>query len=832
MRKKLFKVVPALVLAATMAASMLSAAACVTKKDTLPPGGQITGLTDKALEGEFLADFREGESTRFFESDGWGNASVFNTYWKADRVAYADEVMKLTIAQPDEPYVEEVRNDKNEVIGENIYEYAGGEVRSYAHYGYGDYEVRMKPAKKDGTTSTFFVCTGNYDTNPETGEPNPWDEIDIEFLGQDTTTVQFNYYINGTGGHEYVYDLGFDASEEFHNYGFRWEEDAITWFVDGEPVFKINGDEDIPIPSAAGRILMNYWCGTEEAVGWMGEYSDPGEEGPVYEWVKTSAAVDWTDANDPNLPKEPVDKYEGEWGEAVTPEFVSSTEGLYTVENNGASADVSYTNVAANSYQNVSTDITEAAADKNWITFKIKNNGETAPRIRINIVNKDDPAKAVVLNDYGYCGDDELEKVDGNFIEVPAGETKEIVIKYKGTAHSLELMIDSANTSGGPYAGDITVSDIKFGREGEIEELPQAPEDITVNGEKVAIAGNIASNGGKYNVTNIQNGINVKYEGVTGTDYSNVELKTEAIAPSNNTLTFKITNNGEAAVNVRVNVQATIASSANTNACNISATMNGSGVYTDKDWGGSMFDAIQPGATVEIAVKYDSSKQPTTVQFMIDSHKGESDTVIHSGDIDITDIAFSNDGSVPEQPDEPVVVPEDGSVNLTFFPESAGNKYTVDTTAATDSVTMSYTDIGGSDYAFLSTNDAAQYANGKDTFTITLKNNGESAVSVRVDIAGTTKVDNGLGGKSKILNTAAVASDGRHVDTNLAWGGSTVVLEAGEEVTLVISYDESTPKGNATAVLVSCDSHRGDANKYSGNVTISGFKFTSSSAAE
>ena len=101
----------------------------------------------------------------------------------------------------------------------------------------------MKPSANGGTASTFFVCTGPYDTKyvldengdyvlDENGQRltqnNPHDEIDIEFLGKDTTKVQFNFFVDGKGGNEYMYDLGFDASEEFHTYGFRWEVDAIT----------------------------------------------------------------------------------------------------------------------------------------------------------------------------------------------------------------------------------------------------------------------------------------------------------------------------------------------------------------------------------------------------------------------------------------------------------------------------------------------------------------------------------------------------------------------------------------------------------------------------
>ena len=812
MKNKLFKIVPAFLLATVMASSLLSVVAC--GGPALPPGGQIDGLTDKPLEGEMLADFGEGKSSRFFESDGWGNGSVFNTYWKANHVSYADDVMKLTIGQPEEPYEIPVYDKDGNQTGVTVYEYEGGEARSYAHYGYGDYQVSMKPSNKAGTASTFFICTGDYDVNPNTGEKNPWDEIDIEFLGQDTTKVQFNYYINGVGGHEYMYDLGFDASEEFHTYGFRWAEDYITWFVDGEPVFKINGSEDVPIPSAAGRILMNYWCGTEEAEGWMGEYSDPGDEGPVYQWVKTSAAQDWTDANDPNLPKEPIDKYEGEWGEAITPDFVSSTEGLYTVTNDGTSANVTYENLTPD-WQNVSTDITEAAADKNWVTLKLKNNGETTPRIRINVVNKADPEKAVVLNDYGYCGDDELEKVDGHFVEVAPDETKEVVIRYNGTAHSLELMIDSANTTGGPYAGDITVSEIKFGREGEIVELPDPPSPVTINGQQVEIVGGISSNGGKYDVSNIQNGINVKYEGVTGKDYSNVELKTEAIAPSNNTLTLKITNNGAAAVNVRVNIQANIASSANTNACNLSATMNGSEVYTDKDWGGSMFDAIQPGATVEVVVKYDASKQPTTVQFMIDSHKG--DEAAHSGDIDITDIAFSNDGTTPEEPGEPdtPVNPPAAANEITIDGQKVAfnsDTYTVAADAEANSLNITYANVPGNGYKVVSAGGLAAITAGKNQLTFTVKNNGSATVKMRIDVLDANNAN----------LVAGIEAAGGSV-TGFNNGEAVIEIAAGATETVTVTFSGAAATVNF--FLDSCTYD--DTTTHSGNITLSAIAFSS-----
>ena len=95
----------------------------------------------------------------------------------------------------------------------------------------------MMPIKADGVDTGFFMYTG-----PSDGDP--WDEIDFEFLGYDTTKVQLNYYTDGVGGHEYMLDLGFDASEGYHTYGFDWQPDRITWYVDG--VARYSATENLP----------------------------------------------------------------------------------------------------------------------------------------------------------------------------------------------------------------------------------------------------------------------------------------------------------------------------------------------------------------------------------------------------------------------------------------------------------------------------------------------------------------------------------------------------------------------------------------------------------
>ncbi|XP_020219386.1 putative xyloglucan endotransglucosylase/hydrolase protein 1 [Cajanus cajan] len=62
------------------------------------------------------------------------------------------------------------------------------------------------------------------------------DEIDFEFLGRDRSLVQTNVFTEGAGNRERFHELGFDASDGFHEYVFAWGSEAIEWRVDGKVV--------------------------------------------------------------------------------------------------------------------------------------------------------------------------------------------------------------------------------------------------------------------------------------------------------------------------------------------------------------------------------------------------------------------------------------------------------------------------------------------------------------------------------------------------------------------------------------------------------------------
>ena len=200
-----------------------------------------------AESGKLNVDFANGKSKWFQTADNYSNGDMFNVMWRKANCTFENGKMQLII-------------DKDPLS--TAIPYSGAEYRSKGFYGYGRYEVTMKAIKNDGVVSSFFTYTGPSDNNP-------CDEIDIEILGKDNTKVQFNYYTSGKGNHEYMYDLGFDASEDFHTYAFEWHKDKIVWFVDGKEAY--TADQTIPVTPS--KIMMNVWCG-KGVDGWLKKFDD------------------------------------------------------------------------------------------------------------------------------------------------------------------------------------------------------------------------------------------------------------------------------------------------------------------------------------------------------------------------------------------------------------------------------------------------------------------------------------------------------------------------------------------------------------------------------
>ena len=157
-----------------------------------------------------------------------------------------------------------MKNDKT------VKGYTAGSIATKDAHGarflYGRFETVMKPAKVSGVITAFFLY--RFD---------PWQEIDTEFLGRDTTRILLNVFYNpGEEGNLYNYgyrgtpvlvDLGFDAAAEFHRYAVEWDTDEIRWFVDDRLVHVRKAGYPTPIPHLPMRFHVNAWpiCSRELA---------------------------------------------------------------------------------------------------------------------------------------------------------------------------------------------------------------------------------------------------------------------------------------------------------------------------------------------------------------------------------------------------------------------------------------------------------------------------------------------------------------------------------------------------------------------------------------
>ncbi|WP_051489596.1 family 16 glycosylhydrolase, partial [Roseivivax halodurans] len=136
--------------------------------------------------------------------------------------------------------------------------FSGGEIRLLEQHYYGTYEVTMKPSAQDGTLSSFFLYTGQ-------AFGTPTSEIDIEFLGNDTTGVLLTVHTPEGADGAFI-DLGFDAANDFHTYTIEWAPDAVSWYVDGILLREIENPE-IGLPTLPAFPHMSIWTGDNAFTG-------------------------------------------------------------------------------------------------------------------------------------------------------------------------------------------------------------------------------------------------------------------------------------------------------------------------------------------------------------------------------------------------------------------------------------------------------------------------------------------------------------------------------------------------------------------------------------
>ena len=199
-------------------------------------------------------------------ANGYTNASSdpnFNNGWQANNITFNNGIMTIQL------------DDAGCPSACSGMPYASGEYRSDDRYGHGLLQGRFQAASGDGLVTSLFFYRGL------PGDKN--DEIDIEILGKNPTRMQVNYWTNGVE-HPHTIDLGFDASQGFHDYAILRAPDYIAWYVDERLVHVENGSRG-PLPTHQAQIMMNLWPGSSEAASWLRSFNYAGPVQAQYDRV-------------------------------------------------------------------------------------------------------------------------------------------------------------------------------------------------------------------------------------------------------------------------------------------------------------------------------------------------------------------------------------------------------------------------------------------------------------------------------------------------------------------------------------------------------------------
>lgn len=179
-----------------------------------------------------------------------------------------------------------------------VREYTSVSLCSRRSYLYGRFSTVIRPANVPGLVTGVFLHRNS-----------PRQELDIEFLGKDTTKLLVNVYYNpgGEGANlEYGYrgtpiliDLGFDASKDFHRYSIEWSPTSIRWLVDGRLAYKRANWDPTPIPHLPMQFSVNLWHSrSKELAGRMFDHDLPAHseiESIDIKYVKASGSLRKTD---------------------------------------------------------------------------------------------------------------------------------------------------------------------------------------------------------------------------------------------------------------------------------------------------------------------------------------------------------------------------------------------------------------------------------------------------------------------------------------------------------------------------------------------------------
>ena len=170
-----------------------------------------------SFQDEFEGDELNSENWNY--GFGWGmNSRSFEEKNSPDNVSVADGKLTIKFGQEEDNFVSGAINTKT--------------ADTPFAQRYGLFEARIKGTCTTGTINAFWSKSLDESWPPEI------DFVEIWKGGMVANTIHFE---DGKSGEE-TRDEGFGCSS-FNTYATEWTETAVRWYINGEMVYEVTGDE-------------------------------------------------------------------------------------------------------------------------------------------------------------------------------------------------------------------------------------------------------------------------------------------------------------------------------------------------------------------------------------------------------------------------------------------------------------------------------------------------------------------------------------------------------------------------------------------------------------
>jgi len=232
--------------------------------DCLEDGYKL--VFDDEFDGDTL------DTSKWGYNYSWGHSHNHAAWCVPENVVVKDGI--LTLVGENKQHPDAVgkqgtfNNKKYDII------YTSGAVNTHHKYNftYGYFEARMKMPKGKGMWPAWWMLKDGWPP-----------EIDmLEILCSKPNMIHVNYHYgpawNQEKSHEQVLDLGFDASEDFHTYGFEWAPGYMKYYVDGVQIGHAFTNKSAISQSTGMYMILNLaidgWDGTpDDTTEWPAEYA-------------------------------------------------------------------------------------------------------------------------------------------------------------------------------------------------------------------------------------------------------------------------------------------------------------------------------------------------------------------------------------------------------------------------------------------------------------------------------------------------------------------------------------------------------------------------------